>query len=155
MCLMSMTSMAYFLGIWEIPLPRTAIATLGAASAKAESSKNMFTAKAIVAPTKFGEAQATAQSLFIPHDPQGRAQVTLDLKLKMTATQASLDPINTQHAGAFRYAGYVSSCVGSVAGPDTCLRGPAPCRVGAPTADRLLRFGAETKGYAGGTWRGR
>src|SRR5204863_9573592 len=58
-------------------LPRIAIASQGAASAKAESSKNLFTAKAIVAPTKFGEAQATAQWLFIPHDPQGRAQVKI------------------------------------------------------------------------------
>src|SRR5205823_1888083 len=87
-------------------LPRIAIATQGAASAKAESSKNLFTAKAIVAPTKFGEAQATAQWLFIPHDPQGRAQVTLDLKLNMAATQASPDSIDAQHAGAFSYAGY-------------------------------------------------
>jgi hypothetical protein len=134
--------------------PRIAIATQGAASAKAESSKNVYTAKAIVAPTQFGEARATAQWLFIPHDTQGRASVTLDLKLKMTANQASLDP-TTGHFGAFSYAGY-SVLVCSVAGGPgyvTYDESGVLINVGEPQCGyHYYNFAAETQGPRGGTW---
>ena len=109
-----------------------------------------------MAPTKLGEAQATAQWLFIPHDPQGRAQVTLDLKLNMAATQASPDPINAQHAGAFSYAGYsVLVCgIGSGPGYVTYDESGTLTNVGTPDCGlAYYNFVAETKGYAGGTWR--
>jgi hypothetical protein len=136
--------------------PRIAIATQGAASAKAESGSNVFTAKAIVAPSKVAEAGATSQLMFIPHDPQGRGTVTVDLKLKMTASQASPDPINADHPGAISYAGYSVLVCGIGVGPGyvTYDETGALIMVGAPDCGlNYYGFVAETRGYAGGTWR--
>lgn len=76
------------------PLPRIAVASVPGAAGYAESSKNHYAVKAFTNGDKrplggHRSAAAFAQYIVIPHDAQNRADVTLDLKLKMSATAST------------------------------------------------------------------
>ncbi|HEY3181156.1 MAG TPA: hypothetical protein VGL25_20005 [Casimicrobiaceae bacterium] len=80
----------------ELPTLEARIATAGVAGASgyAESTKNHYAVKVYTSGTKTGlggspgyrNANASATYLFIPHDPQNRPDIMLDLKLKMSAS---------------------------------------------------------------------